>query len=94
MIRSRLPQAATVLSVMKTSALLAAAAFATLVSLAISSLGLVALILAAGGQHFGASLIMRTLFGVIPDAMIALGITGVFAALVLIVLPSQSGRRG
>lgn len=94
MIRSRIPQATTVVSVLKTSALIGAAAFATLVSVAVCSLGLVALLFAAGGQHFGASLIMRTLIGVIPDAMIALGITGVFAALVLIALPSQPERRG
>jgi hypothetical protein len=37
---------------------------------------------------------MRALLGVIPDAMIALGITGVFAALILIVVPSNPERRG
>ena len=94
MIRQRLPQTATVVSVLKVSALIGAAAFATLVSVGVCALGLVALIFAAGGQHFGASLIMRTLIGVIPDAMVALGVTGVFAALVLIVVPSRSERRG
>jgi hypothetical protein len=94
MIRPRIPQATTVVSVLKTSVLVGAAAFATLVSVAVLALGIVALLFAAGGQHFGASLIMRALLGVIPDAMIALGITGVFAALVLIAVPSHPERRG
>lgn len=93
MIRPWLPHGTTVISVLKASVLIGAAMFATLVSVAVVALGLVALIFAAGGQHFGASLVMRALLGVIPDAMIALGITGVLAAVILIVVPSHPDRR-
>ena len=93
MIRPRLPHAATVINVLRAGTLLFGAIFAALVAMAVIVLGLTTLVFAAGEQHFVASLLMGVLLDRLPDALIAMGLTGIFVALLLIAVPYQE-RRG